>query len=573
MNAAGLDYILENLAPDLIINNGKVITVDKDFSFAEAVAVKDGKILAVGDRDEIENLRGPKTKTLDLKGNVLMPGINDSHLHLTWLIVSVPPYMLDLSFPKVRSLKDIRELVKEAVSKAKPGEWIVGAGWNQGIVEELAADLNRVPNKSDLDDIAPDNPVWLREFSYHTAFANTMALSLAGITKDTPDPENGKYHKDRNGEPDGYLVETANAAIELVVPKYSMGQLTEAFNTNVGILSQYGITSCTTASERPGDVNLYSHLYRDAFKKDAHYPIRINMMLLWGDYSLGGAYNEIKTALKEVGTATNFGNEWVKIGGIKLFGDGIPPTQTAWLNDPYPDGTYGSLVVPGGTEKEKLEELQRVVDICHDNGYQLAVHTTGSRAVDETVAAMARAMERAPWDARHYILHGEFMKKESMELMGKYSIGISTQPEYLYILTDDAIIRLGKEAAGNRWPLKQLLENGAIVCSSSDTPCASPDWRLGMQTAIIRESMSGVISGPHQSLTIEEAIRSYTINGAWLEHMEEVKGSVEVGKYADFCVLGKDITAIDPHEIRDTPIHMTIVGGHVVYSDGVLETA
>jgi len=559
------------LAPDLIINNGKIITVDKDFSFAEAAAVKDGKILAVGKSDEIEALRGSKTKTLDLKGKVLMPGINDSHIHLGWTIVCRPPYMLDLAYPKAKSIKDIREQVKEAVAKAKPGEWILGGGWNQGVIEEMVADLDRVPNKYDLDDIAPDNPVWLYEFSRHTAFVNSMALELAGLTKDTKDPVGGEYHRGPDGELDGYMVETANAAIELAAPKYTMDQLIKAFEDNVSYLSEYGVTSCTTAAERPKDVRLFSRLYRESFKKGAHFPLRINMMLLWSDYALGGAYKEIKTALKEVGTAANFGNEWVKIGGIKLFGDGIPPTKTAWLYDSYPDGTHGSLVVPGDTDEEKLEELQRVVDIVHDNGYQLAVHTTGDRALAETVKKMAAALERDPWDARHYVIHGDFISEESMELMGKYNIAITTQTELKYILTDDTIARRGEEVAGEQWPLKQLLDHGVIVCNSSDTPCATPDWRPGMQTAIVRESMSGVVSGPHQSLTIEDAIRSYTINGAWLDHMEEVKGSVEAGKYADFCIIGKDITAIDPHEIHDTPIHMTIVGGHVVYSDGALE--
>ena len=559
------------LAPDYIINGGKVITVDKEFSFAEAVAVKDGRIIAVGQREEIETLRGSKTKTLDLKGKVILPGINDSHMHLAWTIVSKPPYMLDLTFPGVKSIKDIREQVKEAVAKSKPGEWIIGAGWNQGIIEELVADLIRVPGKDDLDDIAPDNPVWLREFSYHTAFANSRALELAGIKKNTPDPIGGTFHKGADGELTGYLVETANAAIELVVPKHSIDKLMEAFHANVGYMSQFGITSCTTASERPLAVNLFSRLYRDAFKKGAHFPLRINIMMLWSDYSLGGAYDEMKTALKEVGTATNFGNEWVKIGGIKLFGDGIPPTQTAWLYNPYPDGSYGSLVIPGDTDDEKVEELQRIADICHYNGYQLAVHTCGDRAVDETVKAMARVLERDPWDARHYVIHGDFISDETMKIMGKHKIAITTQTELKFVLTDDMIARLGPEVAGNQWPLKQLWDNGVIVCNSSDTPCATPDWRPGLQTAILRESMSGVVSGPHQSLNIEEAIRSYTINGAWLEHTEEVKGSIEAGKYADFCILGKDITTIDPHDIVNTPIHMTIVGGHVVYSDGELE--
>ena len=559
------------LSPDLIINNGKVITVDKDFSFAEAIAVKDGNIVAVGSKDEIETLRGETTKTLDLKGNVIMPGINDSHMHLSWMIVSRPPYMLDLSFPGVKSIKDIREQVKEAVAKAKPGEWILGGGWNQGIIEELIEDLDRVPNKTDLDDISPYNPVWLYEFSRHTSFVNSAALTAANLTRDSLDPIGGEYHRGPDGELDGYMVETANASIELAAPKYTTEEMIKAFNENVSYMSEYGVTSCTTAAERPQDMALYSSVYRDAFKKDAHFPLRINALMLWSDYAIGGAYDEIKTALEQVGTSTNFGNEWVKIGGIKLFGDGIPPTKTAWLYDTYPDGTHGSLVLPGATDEERLEELQRVVDICHDNGFQLAVHTTGDRALEETVKKIANALERDPWDARHYVIHGDFISEESMELMSKHGIAITTQTELKYFLTDDTIARRGEEVAGNQWPLKQLIDHGVTVCNSSDVPCAVPDWRPGMQTAIVRESMSGVVSGPHQSLSIEDAIRSYTINGAWLDHMEEVKGSIEAGKFADFCVVGKDLTSIDPHEIHDTPIRMTIVGGHVVYSDGELE--
>ena len=566
----GNNCLIETLAPDLIISGGKVITVDKDFSFAEAVAVKDGRIVAVGKKDEIEALSGARTKKLDLKGKVLMPGINDSHCHLTWTIVSLPPYRLDLT--GATSIRDMREQVREAVAKAKPGEWIVGVGWNQGVIEELMADLDRVPGKSDLDDISPDNPVWLRECSYHFAFVNSLALELAGIAADTADPVGGSYHRNADGELTGYLVETANAAIELAAPKESTEELIKAFGENIGCVSRFGVTSCTTASERPSDVKLYSRLYRDAFKKGAYFPIRVNILLLWSDYALGGAYKEIKTALKEVGTATNFGNEWVKVGGIKLFADGVPPSKTAWLFSPYPDGTYGSLVIPGDTDEERLEELQRIVDICHDNGYQLGVHTCGDRALDETVKAMARAMERDSWDARHYVIHGDWIGADTMELMNRFGIAISTQSECVLGLLDDTIARLGPEAAAEQFPLKQLMDSGVLVCNGSDAPSgATFDWRPGMQAAIVRESLSGVVSGPHQALSVEEAIRSYTINGAFLDHMEDVKGSIEPGKYADFCVLGKDITAIDPHEIESTPIHMTIVGGHVVYSDGALE--
>jgi predicted amidohydrolase YtcJ len=185
---------------------------------------------------------------------------------------------------------------------------------------------------------------------------------------------------------------------------------------------------------------------------------------------------------------------------------------------------------------------------------------------------MARAVGRDPWDARHYVIHGDWIGDDTMKLMSENGIAISTQSECILGLLDDTIARLGPEAAAEQFPLKQLMDSGVLVCNGSDVPSGStPDWRPGMQAAIVRESLSGVVSGPHQALSVEEAIRSYTINGAFLDHMEEVKGSIEAGKYADFCVLGSDITAIDPHEIVNTPIHMTIVGGHVVYSDGELD--
>jgi predicted amidohydrolase YtcJ len=555
------------LAPDMIIMKGKVITVDDDFSYAEAIAVKDGKIVAVGTNPEISPLRGANTRVLDLKGATLLPGINDSHVHLPWYVVSKPPYKLDLSYPNVKSIADIRNLLKAAAAAAKPGDWILGEGWNEGFIADLKENPKRQLTKADLDDVAPDNPVYFIEFSFHNAWVNSKALAMAGITRDTASPEGGSIVRNQStGEAVGFLCEKARNLIEAVKPVLSREQLKHALLTNVKYLSELGITSLTSASELPMEVNIYSEI-----AAAGNYPVRLNLMLMWAEYGLGGTLADLKAAMKYVGTTTGFGNEWLKIGGIKIFADGVPHARTAWVYDAYPDGSHGALVVPGKSDAERQTHLNDMIRYCHGMGYQIAVHACGDRTIDAAVDAFVSAMKEKPWDARHYTVHGDWIPQATMKAMGKWRIGHATQSVIKHSISDTIDDFVGKERSGDQMPLKSLLDAGVMVANSSDAPCAPPDWRIGMQYSVLRESKgSGAVSGPHQCLTVPEAIRTYTILPAWLEHAEHVKGSIEKGKYADFCILGKDITAIDPHEIMDTPILMTIVGGKVVHSNGTL---
>jgi predicted amidohydrolase YtcJ len=558
------------LAPDLIIINGRVITVDHDFSYAQAVAVKDGIIAAVGTNAEISMLRGANTRVLDLGGAAMMPGIIDSHMHLPWYVVSKPPYKLDLSYPNVQSIGDIRNVLRNAVAAAKPGEWIIGEGWNEGFIAELKNDPGRKLQKKDLDDISPDNPVYFIEFSFHNAWINSQALAAAGIHRDTESPDGGKILKDPvTGEPAGFLFEKARNLIEKVRPVLSRRQLKEAMLANVKYLSELGISSITSAAETPAEVNIYSEI-----AAGGAYPVRLNLLLMWAEYGLGGTLADMKEAMKYVGTATGFGNEWLKIGGIKIFGDGIPPAKTAWVYDAYPDGSHGGLVVPGKDDADREKHLRDMVRYCHDMGYQTAVHACGDRAIDAAVAAFQSALSENPWDARHYTVHGDWIRPNTMKEMARWRIGHSTQTVIKYAISDTMDEVVGTKRSGEQMPLKALLDAGVILANSSDAPCATPDWRVGMQYAVLRESKgSGSIAGAHQCLTVPEAIRTYTILPAWLEHADQVKGSIEAGKYADFCVLGKDITRIDPHEIVSTPILMTMVGGKIVSDNGTLTTS
>lgn len=555
------------LAPDMILRNGRIITVDERFSVAEALAVKHGLIIAVGGNAEIDALRGRPTRVLDLEGAAVLPGLNDSHMHLPWFAVSKPPYKLDLSYPKVRSIRDCRRLLAEAVACSKPGRWIIGEGWNTEYLDEIRADPGRTLSKRDLDDIAPDNPVYFIEFSFHNAWVNSRTLERAGIDEHTASPEGGVIVKDpRTGEPTGLLLEKARNLVERVRPEMTRDQLREAMLENVRYLSELGITSVTSAAETPADVGIYTEI-----AAAGRYPVRLNLLLMWAPYGLGGSLADLREALRYVGTGTGFGNEWLKIGGVKLFADGIPPARTAWVYDAYPDGSHGGLVVPGANDEERLENFRSMVFCCHERGFQVAAHTCGDRAVDAAVEAFIAALRKKPWDARHYTIHGDWIRPETMKRMAEWRLGHTTQAVIKYSISDTIDRLMGAERSGEQMPLKSLLEAGVVVANSSDAPCASPDWRIGMQYSIVRESRSsGTVSGPHQRLTAREAIRTYTILPAWLEHSERVKGSIEAGKRADFCILARDITAVDPHEITKTPILMTVVGGRVVYSDGTL---
>lgn len=560
--------IPDALAPDMIIINGKIMTVDKNFSYAEAVAVKDGKIVAVGTTKEIEALKGKPTKVLDLKGNMLLPGINDSHLHLPDLVTGNPPYQLDLSYPGVKSIQDMRAMIKEAIATLPEGSWIIGRGWNQGYIDELLADPNRQLNKADFDDISPNNPVYLVEYSYHNFVVNSKTLEFAGITKDTPNPEGGIIVKDpKTGEPTGFIQEKAFGLIEAVKPPMTREEMKSALVNNVKYLTELGVTSITTASETPNIVNLLSEI---AAREE--YPVRVSVLLLWGEYGgLGGTLKDFQDAMKYVGTTTNFGSDRLRVGGVKIFADGIPPSMTAWSYEPYADGSYGGLVTSGDTDEARQQNLFNMIKFCHDQGYQIGVHASGDRAMAVTVEAFVEAQKANPWDARHYTVHGDWVPVETMKLMAVNNIGHTTQTAIKYDIADDMTRQVGEKRSGEQWPLKQMVDLGVKVANSSDAPVVPPDWRVGLQSSMLREGRAtGDVSGPHQCLSLEEGIRSYTIVPAWLDHAEDVKGSVEAGKYADFCIIGADLTTVDPHKIMEVPIFMTIMDGKVVYSDGTL---
>jgi len=568
--------ISARMLPDLVITNGRVITVDRNFSIAQAVAVKDGKIVAVGTSNEIRTLAGKQTKILDLKGKTMLPGINDTHCHISDWALSRPPFMLDVRFPLVKSIADIVKMVAEKAAKVKPGEWILGEGWDEGYLEECLVDSSRKPSKEDLDKVALHNPVVLTEYSGHRTWVNSRAFEAAGINRDTPNPVGGEIKKDSStGELTGLLYEKASMALRDVIPPWTAQQRKEALVHAMAELNSLGITSFTDAGVDREKWASYNDTYNEFFN-NGKWTCRVNMMLMlagFGKSSLEG----IKEALKYVGCRYNFGNEWIKVGGAKLVADGIPPLKTAWMWEPYLDGTYGGLVVDGNSVKEQEDNLREMIRILHQNRLQVGIHSCGERTIDVCTDQYMKCIEGDPWDARHYIIHSDFSRPETIKKIGEfgkrtgYELCLNVQSPIKWTISDFMATVVGPVRAGYHWPLRTMLDNGIRVANSSDAPVIYPDWKQGVQNAVLRESKAtGKVSGPEQRITLAEAIASYTINGAWLDHMENLKGSIEAGKLADFCILDKDILTVDPHEIKAIRTLMTIVDGKVVYDAGVL---
>ncbi|MCK4728735.1 MAG: amidohydrolase, partial [Desulfobacterales bacterium] len=516
---------------DLVITNGKVITVDKDFSIKQAVAVQDGKILAVGANDEIKAFIGSNTKVLDLKGKPIMPGINESHMHAPFFGATRPPLALDLTYPAVKSIPELVDTLRREVEKTKPGEWIRGFGWDQGSLEECKNDPSMLPRKWDLDAVSPDHPAAFTDFSVHTLLVNSKALEIAGITKDTPDPPSGEVERDENGEPTGIFKEPgAQALVSAHVPLLTREEKKTALQTALSHLNANGVTSFTDAAIGPGgETFLYGvmsadfvDLYQELLE-EGKLTARVTALLLLGDYG-ALTYEDLEKGLKTFKVPTNLDKAWLQFPGVKIFADGIPLTYTSWMNEDYVSGNagHGRSVIPGETDQEQYDNLVEMIKLVHRHGFQIGIHATGDRAIDAAVDGFAQAIEeKAGGDPRHYVIHGDLVSPEKARLLTQLNCGIAMQPFIGVMIADFEPAVIGDARAAYEWPARTVLDAGINLTSNSDAPVTYPNWRLGVQAAVLREGLvSGKVSGPEECITVEEAIRTYTINGAWQDHME-----------------------------------------------------
>ncbi len=453
---------------DLVLLHGNVVTVDPFFSIRSAIGIRGNRIVAVGADDEIKGSIGARTEVVDLKGRTVLPGINDSHAHSALWAGTRPPFVLDLSYPNVRSVADILAKVKEMARSLRPGEWVRGTGWDAGYLDECLKDSRFRMRRELLDSISPDNPVALVDFSLHTLWANSRALELAGIGRDTADPPGGLIERDPDtGEPTGVFVEfPATSLIMGLIPPWTRAQKRQAVSAALDEMNSLGITSMTEPALGPGGDRFQGGLlgsecigaYQDLLDDD-RLKVRVNVLYLFGEYG-ANSLADLQSALPLLGFHADFGNEKLKIGGIKIFADGTPPNHTAWISREYVGGGHGSLALPGSTDEERVRELEDMIRCAHEFGFQVGVHCVGDLAIGATIAGFVKAETEDPKRLRHYVMHVDFITAEQAATVARHGFGVNITPTLPWTISDMNVDIVGLEQVQREWPYRLIADAG-----------------------------------------------------------------------------------------------------------------
>ncbi|MFD1718383.1 amidohydrolase [Georgenia deserti] len=546
---------------DLLLYNGSVLTMDGRFAPHEAIAIKDGQVLAVGRTRELRRFTNSRTESVNLRGRTVIPGVNDAHYHPLRMGTNQPPLTLDLSRQAVSSIADIRDAVAEAVGSKEPGEWIRGYGWDQGYLAE-----GRYPSRHDIDDVSPDNPAYLREWSGHAAWVNTAALEAANITRDTEPPQGGEIVKDGNGEPTGMLLESATDLIEEVIPEFTDAEKRQGLRRAVEIMHQGGITSVTEAGTDAATIRMYRDLQAAGQIRQ-----RVTAMIL---AEVGVDLPDELRAVRDIETDPS----WLQADQVKIYGDGVPTqARTAWVSEAYVGGGTGGLALPGSTVDEQLATLQDWVLTAHSEGFQVGTHATGDRTINAVVDAYEAAADQLGGGLRHYVIHGDLAAQEDLRRMGRHGFGVSFNPQIKTSFAHQIVEIIGRKRADYQWPYRTALDAGVHVGSASDAPNVFPDFLEGLAAMLTRKSLAtGEVFGEDEVISLEQALGTYTTAGAWQDHAEDWKGTLADGMAADLVVLDGDLLDTPAEEIVDLQVGMTVVGGDVVYdaaSDTSTDTA
>jgi predicted amidohydrolase YtcJ len=538
---------------DLILHDGDVHVVDRAFRRVEAIAIGGGRILGIGTTAEMRRLGGSRTASFNLRGRTVLPGVNDSHLHaLSWGL-SAPPFQVDVSYPTVKSIAEATEQVRKAAAGRPAGEWIQGRGWDQPYFAE-----GRAPTRQDLDRVAPDHAVVLTEFSGHAIWVNSKALAAAGITRETVPPPGGVIVKDAQGEPTGVLFEGAAGLVRRVVPPYTPAERRRAFEAASQLMVSNGITSFTDPGIDPGMLALYAEM-----AAGGRLGARLTVLL-----ATGRTVAAVRGALAAYRAPAGLDPRWMRVAGVKLFADGIPTNnKTAWLHEPYQDGGTGVLVVGDGGDADRVKELETMVGLAHEAGWQIGTHATGDRALDAVVEAYAKALAAKPdRDRRHYLIHADLVTPAALGRMAKLGVGANFNSTIKFLIADGQVASIGPRRAAYEWPYRTALEAGVVVATGSDAPVTDGNWRQGIASCVTRRGkQSNTVSGPEERISLNQAIWSHTAAGAWQDHAESWKGTLEVGMAADCCVLEGPITGVEPEAIGAMRVDATVVDGRVVF--------
>lgn len=540
---------------DLILINGKVITVDVKDSIAQAVAIHDGKITVVGSNDEIRKLAPKGARVIDLHGLTITPGLIDTHCHFDETSV-----LYDITLSEVTSIKDVVELVRKKAATLKPGEWIRGAGWDEAKFAE-----RRYITAADLDAVAPNNPVWLQHTTGHYGVANSYAFRLAKVNAETKDPEAGIVVRDDRGHPAGVLKETAMDLITSIVPPYTREQRRNGLLRIMADFNREGMTAAKDPGIAPEDWKLYEELLNE--KKST---VRVFALIRGGRTmeSARAAFAQLQTQPKP---PQSLGDGMLFSGGVKLFMDGSGGGRTAWVYEPwYKDGKYDG----NNTGYPNIEPpvYHDIVKLFHDAGYHVSTHAVGDRAIDTVVDTYAALLKEKPTKGlRHGIIHANIPTDHAIDTMAQlqrdYDAGYpETQPPFMWWIGNLYVASFGPKREARLMPYKTYTQKNIIWAAGSDFFVTPFPARYGLWSSVVRKTQTGTQPfGMSESVDIHTALKSYTIWAAHQLFLENRVGSIEVGKEADLAVWDRDLYSIPSDELKDLKCKLTLLHGQIVF--------
>ena len=541
---------------DVIYRNAHIYTEDPGQPWAEALAVKDGKLLAVGTVADVEAVAGPATRTVDLEGRMVMPGIIDTHVHP---MDAGRKELLECGFPFSLTMEQVLKRVQECAAAKPKGEWVRGGQWS---AELLGAE--KPPHKSLLDAIIPDQPVFLMDSTVHNAWLNSRALEVLGITRDTPDPNGGTIvHDAKTGEPTGILLDKAAYQAMQSLPAYSPQQSEDAVLWSIAQLNAVGVTAMKDAQADRYTVSAYS-----AAEQQGALTMRVAASLPWKN-----SWTETREQeLENIANRNKLQSQLVKNNFVKMFLDGIPPTRTAAFLEPYlADATHPNP--DNGKLNFTPEELAADVTALDAQGLTIKIHATGDRSVRVALDAFAAARKASgKMDLRHEVAHAAAISEADLPRFAELNVTAEMSPIMWYpsglVASMDSMV--GKDRLQTWWPIRALLESGARVTYGSDWPSVvpSPSPWPGIEAMVTRADPYGVypgVQGVDQGIDLTQALRIFTLAGAEALYLEAETGSLAPGKEADFIVLDRQLFDIPPDQIGETQVLLTVLGGKEIY--------
>jgi predicted amidohydrolase YtcJ len=558
--AGPMVVVAQSPTADLVLINGKILTVDAKDSVAEAIAVRDGKILATGTTKAILARALPTARVIDLHGLTVTPGLIDSHLHFT-----ETDTLYELNFADSRSINDVIARVREKAASLKPGEWIRGEQWDESKLAE-----RRYVLAADLDKAAPNNPVWLTQSTGHYGVANSYALKLGNITAATKDPPAGTIDRDAQGNPTGVLKE--GAAMGLVtrhIPPYTVEQNRQGILKIIADANREGLTAVKDPAIRQNKWDLYQSL----LKEDK---LTIHVFALWlGGRTMESARQVLDIVSKLPKPPQSFGDGRLLSGGIKLYIDGSGGGRTGWMYKDWNKDAKGTDTGNAGYPVTEPAIYRQQVQLFHNAGLHVGTHAVGDRGIDEVVDAYAAAIKAKPTvGLRHSIIHSNIPTDHAIAVMAdlqqRYDAGYpEAQAEFMWWIGDTYAGNYGPERSLRILPFKTFVAKGIRWGGGSDYPVTPFAPRYGLWASVARQTLDGVYGkqpfGTSQSVDVHIALRSYTIWAAHQLFLEQQIGSIEVGKDADFAVWDRDLYTIATDDIKNLKCEMTMLHGKIVY--------